>query len=287
MRASVSPLGPEASREYSQDGEAGVSFSGPRGSIGRCNAFSEGGPRWRSDRILLLVFDSWRRCMRVEVSNPPSGAEAGSARSRTSRMQRTVNVPRMAAAVRTVRGEVACARGPASPKGTAAMEPSMLTEATLETRCSGRRPRVGRGRGECQAAEESGAEGVGRVLAHHKRAAAHAAGGVSEGDRAPRGGAPELLLCDQRAQDQERAHSDQVQRSDIHDRRPQPAAAADLLDAEQGRPPEGLPRSGRGWQSWQERQKDSTGGEAAASRAKAQPGPTATSATATARPSTP
>src|SRR5664280_2330947 len=42
-----------------------------RGSIGRRNAFSEGGPRWRSDRILLLVFDSWRRCMRVEVSNPP------------------------------------------------------------------------------------------------------------------------------------------------------------------------------------------------------------------------
>jgi hypothetical protein len=42
----------------------------PRGSIGRCNAFSEGSQRWGSDRILLLVFASWRRCMRVEVSNP-------------------------------------------------------------------------------------------------------------------------------------------------------------------------------------------------------------------------
>ena len=71
-----------------------------------------------------------------------SGAEVGSARLRTSRMQRMVIVPRMArtaAAVRTVRGEVAWARGPASPspRGTAARVPSMLTEAILETRCSG------------------------------------------------------------------------------------------------------------------------------------------------------
>jgi len=29
------------------------------------------GDRWGFDRILLLVFASWRRCMRVEVSNPP------------------------------------------------------------------------------------------------------------------------------------------------------------------------------------------------------------------------
>ena len=46
----------------------------PRGSIGRCMAFSEGGRRWDFGWILLLVFDSWRRCVRVEVSNPPPAA---------------------------------------------------------------------------------------------------------------------------------------------------------------------------------------------------------------------
>jgi hypothetical protein len=47
-----------------------VSGRGPGGSIGRCNAFSEGGRPMGLDRILLLVFGSWLRCVRVEISKP-------------------------------------------------------------------------------------------------------------------------------------------------------------------------------------------------------------------------